>query len=389
MLYDPDHIDEREILRQVDRWRAQQLVTPEQVTAIQQAFPKRFRQVNPWLEVGAFLFTTLAVLSLYGLVMIQFDAFSGETSLFFSILSIAYAIGILVFARFYTRKNGLCRNGTDNAMLVTAAGIGSWGLIELAANLNGRYPPFWVCALLALPVLLALIWYSGDVLLTYITLGLFYGMLFDRLIDFSWGKSAMPFVLMSVSGVLFALVRKEPRRAYYAEALGVARWFSLAMILIASNYFLVRELNALLLSPIPPVSPQIALSGLFWLLTIGLPVAYLALGVQRRNRMLLILGTFGLAGAIAAFIHYYVTWPSSIVLSVCGALTIGLAVLLIRYLRQTRNGLTDVPDEEPPHALIRHIGTLATVQATANAQDQPHLRFGGGDFGGSGAGDRY
>ncbi|MEZ0608576.1 hypothetical protein ACAW74_08675 [Fibrella sp. WM1] len=390
MLYDPNHIDEREILRQVDRWKAQKLVTPEQIAAIQQAFPKRFRQTNPWLEIGAFLFAILAVLSLYGLFMIQFEAFSVSGSVVFATLSIVYAVGIVWFTRYFVQKNQICRNGTDNALLVAAAGIGSWGLIEFVANgYGGQYPPFWMCALLALPVLLALIWYSGDVMLSYIALGLFYGLIFDRLLDFSWGQSAMPFVLMGVSGLLFVLVRKEPRRAYYAEALGVVRWLSLGMLLAAGNYFVVRELNALLLDRRPPVSPQIALPGLFWLFTFGLPITYLTIGIRQRNRMLLILGTLGVAAAVATFQHYYITWPRSVTLAVDGTLLIGVAVLLIRYLRQPRHGFTDEPDDEPPHALVKHIGTIASIQATANAQNQPHLRFGGGDFSGSGAGERY
>lgn len=394
MLYDPDHIDEREILRQVDRWKNQQLITPEQVTAIQQAYPKRFRQTNPWLEIGAFLFAILAVMSLYGLFMIQFEAFSMNGSELFAMLSIGYAVAIVWFARYFVQKNQICRNGTDNALLVTAAGIGSWGVIELVAGVSGQYPPFWACALLALPVLLALIWYSGDVLLSYIALGLFYGLLFDRFLDFSWGRLAMPFVLMGVSGLLFMLVRKEPRRAYYAEALGVVRWLSLGMLLAAGNYFVVRELNALLLDRRPPVSPQIGLPGLFWLLTVGLPVTYLTVGIRQRNRMLLILGTLGVAAAVATFQHYYISWPRSVTLAVDGTLLIGAAVALIRYLRsgtpdRSRHGFTDDPSDEPPHALVKHIGTIATVQATTNAQNQPHLRFGGGDFSGSGAGERY
>ncbi|CCG98709.1 hypothetical protein FAES_0698 [Fibrella aestuarina BUZ 2] len=390
MLYDPDHIDEREILRQVDRWKAQQLVTPEQIAAIQQAFPKRFRQTNPWLEIGAFLFAILAVLSLYGLFMIQFEAFSVSGSVVFATLSIGYAVAIVWFARYFVQKNQICRNGTDNALLVAAAGIGSWGLIELVASgYGGQYPPFWMCALLSLPVLLALIWYSGDVMLSYLALGLFYGLIFDRLLDFSWGQSAMPFALMGISGLLFALVRKEPRRAYYAEALGVVRWLSLGVLLAAGNYFVVRELNALLLDRRAPVSPQIALPGLFWLFTLGLPATYLTIGIRQRNRMLLILGTLGVAAAVATFQHYYISWPRSVVLAIDGTLLIGVAVLLIRYLRQPRQGFTDEPDDEPPHALVKHIGTIASVQATANAQNQPHLRFGGGDFSGSGAGERY
>jgi hypothetical protein len=237
--------------------------------------------------------------------------------------------------------------------------------------------------------LLGLIWWSGDVILSYAALLLFYGMLFDRLLDFGWGKAALPFVLMGVSGGLYALVRREPRRAYYAEALTTVRWLALAMVLAAGNYYIVRELNAALLDPLPPTSPQIALPGLFWAFTVGVPLLYLLVGVRSRSRMFLILGMLGVAGAVATARHYYGTWPVSVVLTVDGAGVIGLAVLLIRYLQSPRFGFTDVPDDEPPHALLQHVGTLTTLQAQANAAHQPHLRFGGSDFDGGGAGEKY
>jgi hypothetical protein len=102
------------------------------------------------------------------------------------------------------------------------------------------------------------------------------------------------------------------------------------------------------------------------------------------------MATLGLAGAIATVYHYVGTWPLSITLALHGGVLIGLAILLIRYLRTEKWGFTDAIDEEPPLALLRHVGQLATVQATANAQTQPTgPRFGGGDFAGGGAGETY
>jgi hypothetical protein len=396
MLYNPDYLDEREIRRQADRWAAQQLIAPEQLEAIRAAMPKRFREVNVWLEIGAFLFTILAGMSLYGLIAMQLDIVNSDSPAVFGWLSVAYAVGLVFFTKQIVQKNQLCRNGTDNALLVMMAGIGSWGLLTLISAANGGvFPPFWVCALVALPVLLGLIWWSGDVILSYSALVLFYGLLFDRLLDFSWGKLALPFVLMGVSGGLYALVHHEPRRTYYAEALGTVRWLALAMVVLAGNYYVVRELNAALLDPVPPTSPEIALPGLFWAFTVGVPLLYLAVGIRTRSRMFLILGGLGIAAAVATVRHYYGTLPLSVVLAIDGAIVSGLAVALIRYLRpdmpeRPRHGFTDVPDEEPPHALLQHIGTLTTMQAQANAQQQPHLRFGGSsDYDGGGAGDRY
>ncbi|RYF72295.1 MAG: hypothetical protein EOO39_12425 [Cytophagaceae bacterium] len=388
--YNLTWLEERDIRQQADRWRAQQVLTDEQVERIRQAYPVRFKQTGTALEIGSFVFTLLAALALYGLVSITLDINSKGSGL----VSLIMAGGTFAVAVFSIRSNQFYRNGIDNALWLVSALSAVWGLVLVFFERNDVFPPFWEVCLIALPILLAYIIYTGDTILTYFALAAFYGTIFDGLLDISWGKSALPFVLMGASAGLFGLVtwlgRSTANAVYYSDVLTLVQWVSLLIGMAAGNYYVVRELNAVLLTGRHLISPEIALPGLFWIMTFAIPAVYGVVGFRRRNRMLLIVAALGIAGAIATVYHYVGTWPLSITLAVHGGVVIGLAILLIRYLNTPKNGFTDAIDEEPPLELLKHVGLLTTLQGTANAQNQPTgPRFGGGDFSGGGAGDQY
>ena len=391
--YNITWLEERAIRQQADRWAAQQVLTDEQAETIREAYPVRFKQTGTALEIGSFVFTLLAALALYGLVSIILEASSGTAS---GVVSLLMAGGTFAVATVAIRSNQFYRNGTDNALWLVSALSAVWGLVLVFFERNDVFPPFWEVCLIALPVLLAYVIYTGDTILAYFLLFAVYGALFDGLLNPAWGRQALPFVLMSTSAGLFggAWWLKKPldNQVYYGDVLTLTQWVALLVGMAAGNYYVVRELNGLLLSTPTPnhEAPDIALPGLFWLLTFAIPLAYLTLGIRRRNRMLLIVAVLGLAGAVATVRHYVGTWPWSVALAIDGVVIIGLAVWLIRYLSTPKGGFADTLDDEPPLALLRHVGTLTTIQGTTNAQDQPTgPRFGGGDFGGGGSGESY
>ncbi len=385
--YDPAWLEARHIRQQAHRWHRQGMLSDQQFAAIRQAYPNQFRDLNAALEIGAFVFTLLATLAGYALLSLMLRASSGLAG---AVVAGLMAAGTFVLARSLVQSGSFYRNGTDNALWLVSALSAVWGATVLSHEAFNTFPPFWQVCLLAVPILLAYVVYTSDTILTAFLLLALYGGVFSYLLTPGWGKAALPFVLLGTSAGLFGAVlwlgRTRANALYYHDSFALVRWVTATVGAAAGNYLVVRELNGLLLENRPATAPEIALPGLFWLLTFGIPATYLGLGIRLRCRMGLILGAVGLALALATVRHYFATWPFSVSLVLDGIVICGLAVWLIRYLHIPRRGFTDALDDEPPLALLKHVGTLTALQGTANAQQPTGPRFGGGEFGGGGAG---
>ena len=399
--YNERWVRNRAVVQQAEQWHRQRLLTNAQIDAVRRSFPFEFRQTNGFLEVGLFLFTVVAILSCYLLPATAITSLLDDRTTS-GIFNIASGIGIGLVGRLLINRRHLYRNGVDNAFIVMLTGF-------LAFGFNQFLPTDLTIAtycLLTLPLLLLVLWYYGDTLIAFVTLATFYAFVFDGMLQFTWGKAALPFVMMAVSGVLFMLIRRIDKSPYYADPLNLAQWVALIVLAAAGNYFVVRELNGLLMDtvpgqPVPTDAPEIALPLLFWLLTFAIPAAYLQLGLTRKNRMLIILGGLGLIAAVITLHEYTALLPLNVALTLGGLVLMGLAVAIIRFLRQPtmtkgrlasfRNGFTDDPDYESPDQFFVNMGTAVAMQAATGAQQQPKegVRFGGGDFGGGGSEGKY
>lgn len=400
--YNQTWIHNRAIVRQAVSWQRQGLLSPAQLTAVEAAYPVGFRQTNGFVEVGLFLFTTIVILAVY-LLLLPLSSQLEDDRVAYGLINAGFGLGTGLVGNWLIRRRLLYRNGIDNAFVVLATGFLAFGVnqfIPEQVSLSTH-------CLLTLPLLLLAFWYYGDTLIAFLTVSVFYAMLFDWLIRFSWGRDALPFVLMGVSTGLYSLSRRPGRlfrdTPYYADGINLVQWFTLIVLLLCSNYYVVEELNGILadsaraLNEVPgqgePIQAPstLGLPALFWLLTVVLPLILLWQGVVRRDRMFLILGMLGVIGTVAT-LHHYLHWvPGNVALTIGGALLTGLAVIGIRYLRINRSGFTDTPDDDTPASLLDNAAVVAAMQASASASTphRPGMRFGDGSFGGGGSGDSY
>jgi hypothetical protein len=394
--YNPTHVQNRAIRQQADRWQREGLLSAEQRTAIQQAHPVPFRDSNTFAEIGSFIFTAIAVGGAYALLML-FLLNLIDNSPAWGVFNALVSLGLLALARNLISQANFYRNGPDNALIVL-------GVAFLIAAINMWLPSdtaFWLRCLLAVPFLLLSVLYYGDVTIAFLTLLTFYVGLFSGMLEFPWGRAALPFVLMAVSLGVHLLFRSIKTRlaeqlyVYYVDVLTLSEWATLVVLAAAGNYFVVRELNGLLMEvppgePQPEAAPQIALPGLFWVLTVLIPALYAYLGLTRKSRMLVVLALLGLAAAASTVRFYHPLLPLSIHLTLVGAALIAAAVFAIHYLQKPRFGFTDVADEDSPRQFFLNAETLSAISATgAPLNRTPDMKFGGGNFGGGGAGREY
>ena len=393
--YNQQWIFNREVLAQTERWYRQGLVSDEQITTARKAYPVGFRQTNGFLEVGLFLFTAVAILACYLLpASVLSDVLTDPKA--YGLFNVVFGIGVGVIGNVLINRRLLYRNGIDNAFVVTLTGFLAFGFNQFLPNGLS----IAIHCLYTLPLLLLVLWYYGDTLIAFFCLATFYTFVFDSLLKVSWGEDALPFVMMAISLAIYVAVKqainRNSKQVYYADALNLAQWISLIILAASGNYFVVRELNGLLVDSIPgrPITkgaPEIALPALFWVLTFAIPAIYLWQGLTKKNRMLIILGSLGI---IAAFmtIHEYVTLlPLNVALTTGGLALIGFAIVGIRYLATPKHNFTDAPDDDSPNEMFMNIASMAAVQASSAALHPPkdNLQFGDGNFGGAGSEGKY
>lgn len=394
--YNEAWIYNRVIINQVQAWHRQGLVSDPQLSAIKDEFPVRFRDTSAFVEIGLFLFSIVAAsggYALLGLILSDVLHESFASGLF----NIGLGVGIGFLVEFLIRKQGMFRNGVDNALIAFMTAL-------LIIGLNVWLPdetPVWSRCLVSLPVLFAVDWYYGDLIVMFGLIGAVYALVFDLINDTASAHMLIPFVMMALSAGLYWLsLRLEvnlraQRNVYWSDALNLAQWVTLSLLLMNGNYFFVREVLSFLLKPDLNLrgaftnAPPIALSWLFWLLTFGIPLLYGFLGITRKNRMFLILACLGSAAAVATARNYIGVLPWSVHLTISGLVLVLASIPLIRYLQKPRYGFTDVPDEDSPRDFFLDTQSIGAIQATATAQPDKGFDYGGGDFGGGGAGKVY
>ena len=419
--YNEDWIYNRAVVLQAERWQRQGLLTDEQGQKIQQQYPVGFRGSNTFLEIGAFLFTNIAVAGGYALLWLFLgQLFTNQYSS--AVYNVLIGIGVGLLGQALIRKQQLYRSGVDNALIVSAVALLLMGLQLALPNETSLYAR----CLLSLPVMLVAIWFYGDTIVTCLAIITLYAAVFDGLLELSWGQAALPFVMMALSTMIylfchfsFIVPTSGPgRRAgvfsrtsgkaatqspssrmiknlvYYDDAVTLTQWMALIALLASGNYYIVRELNGELLDPSLAEAPQIALPWLFWFTTFAIPVLYGYIALRYRNRVFLLLMGLGIAALVATLRYYIGFLPLSVHLALCGFALILIAFLLIRFLSRPghaaeSHGLTDTPDDDSPREFFLNVETLATIQASASLHQPEGVKFGGGDFGGGGAGATY
>lgn len=382
------------------RWHRRGLLTDEQRQAIDQASPTDFYRPPVWLRVTLFLFTCVAASAAGGTFSLFFlSALQDNSRLYFHLVTVLYAVGGGAVLNLLIRNNRHYRSGVDNALLYTALGAILILLGLLYRDLTGAEPAFGRFAGLVgfgLPALLlqglAVARY-GDPLLALTTVAT-YLILVAGLLLLAGGTLALPFGLMSASALFYWLlgrwVAPRPDLTYYHTAYQAARVLTLVAGCLSVNYLIVREGNAALTNH--TASDEIALAGLFWGLTISIPLTYVCFALRRHDRPLLLTGLALTAFALFTFRYYHSLLPPAAAATLGGAILIGGALAAMRYLRISRYGLTSADDDD--EARLMDLEALVVAQqapdlATGPPAAEGFQGFGGGQMGGGGASGSY
>jgi hypothetical protein len=369
-------------------WTSEGLLTEAQYQRMEQETVCDLRRINIFLRLVLFLFTVLIVGAAIALFFVVFLKHAPEqtTGIFLLIFAaLSYAA-----AEFAVSRARLYRYGIEEALAACSVGLLCLG-IELA-SFSGR--EFLVPAAGAIGSL----WIWCRFGLPYAPLA---AMIFALWLPGYWTSShtAQHLIVAAfyAAGLItVAAVRSRHRFTYRNEEYSILEALLWLGIYLAINLQLssVHLLAQWWLGPRSTIEFSTTFYWVSWVLTWCLPPAILARGVLLKDRFVI------LAGAIAAILTLVTnkpylgwarhTWDPMLM----GALLIGLALFLRRWLAEARGGIRhgftaqrlSGKDKEWMNTGSTALG-LVSAHSIAQSQQtvSTDVRFGGGDSGGGGA----
>jgi len=258
---------------------------------------------------------------------------------------------------------------------------------------NSHFSPL-LPAIIALPILSAATIRYADRLAALAAFGCLLWLFIYPMIDGApLAQALLPFVLMHVSLVSYLAASRLGQRMEFAnwtKPLTILEIASLVTFYLSGNYLIVRESTVSLLKMDISEGSNIPFALLFYSLTIGIPIAYVAIGLRKKDSILIRVGL--LAGAFSAFTfrYYFSLGHPEVVLTLAGIILITVAIFVIRYLKTVRNGFTH------ERLLAKKFENLdaemLVVSQTLGATPQQAaegFKGGGGEFGGGGTTEKW
>ncbi|MCC7301519.1 MAG: hypothetical protein IT233_02655 [Bacteroidia bacterium] len=395
IIYSKENLHGLHITNAAKRWFARNWISAGILEKTQTAYPVTFYSPNVFIRIGLFLFTHFIISSAYGMFIFWFnfiDSSSWETAMasmliFFAVL----CTGTLEFGiRRLVKGRELYNSGIGEALIYSALGFLAGGLFWLLSgtSMNDEDAFLTTCFLL-LPVLLAgavryldLVCAAGSVICFY---------LIAFLILIKTGDSAkyiIPFAFMLLSAAFllgFARIRRLQKFLFWKKVITVARLINMLVLYFSGNYFVIRESSIEFFHM--SQDSEVPLYWFFWAFTFLVPLAYLFLGLARKDKVFLWSGLILIGLSVMTFRNYYSVAPPEVALSLAGFVLILLAWVGIKYFREGRKGITYVAEPDEDNFLKEHAEALIIAQTmgTTGPSADESVGPGGGDFGGGGS----
>ncbi len=384
--YNKESLYKLEVLKETKRWAKSNLISKEQLEAISKEYSVTFYHPNLMIRLLLFVATAIALSGAAGLLGLMFSE-AGEK--FLSIAAIVYGVTSFVVLEKTFLKNNHFKSGVTEAVMYQACGFIIGGVCGLT-DFNSVSAIAWTCVVVfsfAAIRYLDLINTAAAILsFAYV---LFYhlyrlGGIMQQLIPFA-------FILVFTLALLYAKKLKQKNELLvWTNNLIVAESLFLLLIYCGGNYFVVRELSVSLLSIQIEPGSDIPFAILFYSLTILIPFAYLYWGIKTKDIVFIRVSLFVFAFTAFTFKYYYSFAAPEVSLTIAGTIVFAIAMILMNYLKEIRNGFTreNLLSEKWAGTNIQAFvisQTLGGNQATSSANDTP----GGGQFGGGGSSDSF
>ena len=364
------------------------LINEGQLADVENKFHEKFYTPNPFLRIGLFAFAVVLTSCFAALIVwlfidtIKDEVMGGFFAIFISII-------LWLALEFLIKRSKHYGSGVDDAFLYMATVLFISGvalIIFKNSNFNNGVLPLLLISFIFLAFLSIRYVDRFCAILAFIcAAGIILKIL---LLTPEFLTTYFPFILAFFSAAVFVSsekVLKNNHLRYWhsiANALSISGLFGIYLFL---NLYFIHNLYATIFLFI---KTGILFSFILKITTVIIPLIYLWIGIKNKNRQFLHLALVTIILSVATFFHYSNNIKIEILLLFAGMLTTAIAWGLIKYLKNDRKGFTY--KEENDTAYLPNMEALLIVQSFGHSEGHDQeMKFGGGEFGGGGAGGEY
>jgi uncharacterized membrane protein YgcG len=334
--YNETWLHNLEVIKETKRWLNAKFIEKVQFNVIAEAHTSSFYHPNFIIRILIFIATLIGLSGVTGLFALMI---LDTNQTIISIGCLIYGIGSFVFVDQAIIKNSKhYKSGLTEALIYHACGFiigGFAGLVDFST----------VPVLLFSLVILSFAAYRYLDLVT--TIAAFFTLaylIFFQLYDFGdIFQQIIPFAFILVFVPIYLLSKRwksKDHLAIWNNNLVIIESLSLLMIYLAGNYLVVRELSVNLMGSPLAEGEDIPFEFLFYGLTVLIPIAYLYVGINNKDIVILRTSLFVLAFSVFTFKFYYGFGHPEITLTISGITLLSITLFLFNYLKTIRNGFT-------------------------------------------------
>jgi hypothetical protein len=361
------------------------LISEEEHAGIAMHYPVKLYTPNIFIRIGLFLATAISAMAGFGILTLMFDFRSG-----FDVILPFYSIFLYAALEWFVNRTKHFHSGVDDALLWFSMGF-IFGAVNYFVSDISDLALASLCFILAAYATVRFAnWVMSGVMVLSFFVMIFYGLTPIG----SLMKIFLPFLVMIISFFIYLLTKKNKNKKpfrHYRSCLLAIEVIALIGIYASVNYFIVRELSNELFNLHLPDGASITGGWFFWAATLLIPPVYIFLSLRNKDAVLLRVGLLLFVASIFTIRYYYSFAPIEVLMTIGGAVLMGLIYFVIRYLRTPRHGITSEQHEDL-YADVPQLEGLViaeTFHRSPVPASDDGFRFGGGSGGGAGASGQY
>ena len=382
-VYNQEWIYNLQVIKQAKLWLKHGLILPDQFTAIHDSYKTPLFHPNFAIRILLFIATLIALSGMIGLVMLLFSG-AGDTAI--AIISILSGVAAFIILERAFIKNDHYKSGVTEGIAYMAC-----GLVIVGVSMLSDFDNIIVIQLICLVVFAFAAYRYLDLMLTLAFMLTLSWMIFYHCYE-AGGifKSIIPFVFMVTFSAGYFLIQKFNKHddlKLWGDNVLILEVCCLMLVYAGGNYLVVRELSVSMMDLTLEPDQDIPFAFLFYFFTVVIPVIYLWAGIRSKDKVLLRLGLVALAFSVFTFKYYYSFGHPEITLMVAGAISSLVAILLMRHLKEMKNGFTSENILTSAWANLNVEAFIISQTMGGNQPEKEEVKEmgGGGRTGGGGA----